>query len=53
MCKKKQDKYFLLLINKPVTTGLGFLSLSMSAIITLNTINIFRFLFGLYYSIFS
>ena len=43
---------FLPLINNPVTIGLGFLLLSISAIISLNTINIFGFLFRLYFSIF-
>ena len=40
------------LINNSVAIGLSFLLLSISAIISSNTINIFCFLFGLYSSIF-
>ena len=43
---------FLPLINNSVTTGLGFLLLSISATITSKTINISRFLFELYFSMF-
>ena len=39
-------------MNNSVTIGLSILLLSISAIITSNTINIECFLFGLYFSIF-
>ena len=43
---------FLTLINNLVTTGLSFLLLNISATISSNAMNILRFLFGLYFSIF-
>ena len=43
---------FVTLVNNSVTTRLGFLLQSMSAIISSKTINILRFLFGLYSSMF-
>ena len=43
--------HFLTLIDNSVTIGLGFSLLSISAMISSKTINILRFLFGLYSSI--
>ena len=43
---------FISLTNSSVTIGLSFLKLSISAIISSTTINIYRFLFGPYSSIF-
>ena len=46
------NQYFLPLKNNWVTTGLSFLLLSISAIISSKMIHTLRFLFGLYSSIF-
>ena len=50
---KRIAQFVLPLINTSVTVGLGFLLLIISAIISSNTINYFRFLFGFYLSILS
>ena len=50
--KNKRIFRFLPIINNSVTVGLRFLLLSISAIMSSKTINIFRFLFGLYSSVF-
>ena len=52
IASEKQEKHFLPLINDEVNIGLSFLLLRISAITSSNTINIFRFLFGFYSSIF-
>ena len=52
LIKAREIFDFLPLINNSVTTGLSYLSPTISAIILLNTINIVPFLFGLYSSIF-
>ena len=46
--KQKEMFSFLPLIINSVTTGLGFLLLNISGIISSKTFNIFSFLFGLY-----
>ena len=50
--KTREMFSFLPLINNSVTIELSFLLLSISAIILSKTINILRFLFGLYSSMF-
>ena len=50
--KTREMLNFFPLINNLVTTGLSVLLLSISAIILSNTVNILRFLFRLYSSIF-
>ena len=52
MFRKNEMFNFPRLINNSVTTKLRFLLLSLSAIILSKTINIFRFLFGFYSSMF-
>ena len=52
MIKTRMIFDFLPLINNSVTIGLSFLLLSISDIISSKTINIFRFSFGFYSSIF-
>ena len=49
--KTREMFSFLPLINNSVTIELNFLILSISAIISSKTINILRFLCGLYYLI--
>ena len=48
--KTREMSSFLPLINHSVATGLRFLLLNMSAIISSKTSSILRFLFGLYSS---
>ena len=50
--KKKEMLSFLPMSNNSVTTGLGFLLLSILAITLSKTIKLLRFLIGLYYSVF-
>ena len=51
MVKTREIFNFHPLINNSVTIGLSFLLLSMSAMISSNATDIFRFLYGLYFSI--
>ena len=51
-CETRKMFSFLPLINNLITTRLIFLLLSISAAISSKTINILRFLFGFYSSIF-
>ena len=46
MIKTREIFHFVPLINNSVTIGLGFLLLSITAITSSNTINVFGFLFG-------
>ena len=53
MIKTRDMFSFLPVTNNSVTTGLSFPLLSISAIVSSNTINILHILFELYHSMFS